>query len=163
MNGLPDTTAEDEKRLYVKNTTKKFRSHVRSVTYSAIRDGIISKGNCDVCGSKDVDAHHTDYRFPLDVRWLCRQHHYGLHKKEGSSPSNTYMHRAPERNQPEPQHQPKIPKRSRCMICGQTFLFFLGIFIITSCESGECRFIHATCLKEKYDYVLDVISQKAVE
>jgi len=33
--------------------------------------------NCKVV---KTDAHHEDYSRPLDVIWLCRQHHADLHK-----------------------------------------------------------------------------------
>ena len=33
---------------------------------------------CNICGKK-ADAHHEDYSKPLDVMWLCRQHHIQRH------------------------------------------------------------------------------------
>lgn len=36
---------------------------------------------CSVCGSLTVEAHHDDYAKPLDVRWLCREHHREHHAK----------------------------------------------------------------------------------
>lgn len=54
---------------------------VRSKTRSAIRLGQISKGTCEVCGSKNVEAHHDDYAQPLNVRWLCRIHHREHHRR----------------------------------------------------------------------------------
>lgn len=41
---------------------------------NAIRDGKIARQPCEVCGRK-AQAHHEDYSKPLDVRWLCFQHH----------------------------------------------------------------------------------------
>lgn len=39
----------------------------------------IPKGPCAVCGSTDnIEAHHEDYRYPLDVVWLCHEHHVDL-------------------------------------------------------------------------------------
>lgn len=45
----------------------------------AVKIGRLSKGPCEVCGTTRVDGHHDDYSKPLDVRWLCRQHHIALH------------------------------------------------------------------------------------
>ena len=47
---------------------------------SAVRYGEIRRGPCEVCGTEEkVEAHHDDYSRPLDVRWLCRDHHEELH------------------------------------------------------------------------------------
>lgn len=42
---------------------------------NALRCGRISKQPCWVCGAMKVEAHHIDYSRPLDVLWLCREHH----------------------------------------------------------------------------------------
>ena len=47
---------------------------------NSIRDGKLIKGPCEICGSEKVHAHHDDYSKPLDVRWLCPQHHSDQHK-----------------------------------------------------------------------------------
>lgn len=50
-----------------------------------IRRGRLKRGACEICGvmhgedGKIVDAHHEDYLLPLDVTWLCRQHHQQIH------------------------------------------------------------------------------------
>jgi len=46
---------------------------------NAVMRGKLKKEPCEICGSKEVEAHHDDYRKPLDVRWLCMIHHKGLH------------------------------------------------------------------------------------
>lgn len=45
----------------------------------ALTTGELVKGRCEICGGTAVDAHHDDYAAPLEVRWLCRQHHVRLH------------------------------------------------------------------------------------
>jgi hypothetical protein len=47
----------------------------RTAVSNAVRDGRLIKRACNVCGSPDVEGHHTDYSKPLDVMWLCRYHH----------------------------------------------------------------------------------------
>ncbi len=45
----------------------------------AISTGKLIRGRCEVCSSEKAEAHHDDYKKPLDVRWLCRRHHKMLH------------------------------------------------------------------------------------
>ena len=51
-----------------------------NILYNAIKNGIIQKGVCEVCGSFDVEGHHDNYSKPLNVKWLCPMHHSWLHK-----------------------------------------------------------------------------------
>ena len=55
----------------------------RAVCY-ALRVGKIVRRPCEVCNStQDVHAHHDDYFNQLNVRWLCRKHHYEWHREHG--------------------------------------------------------------------------------
>lgn len=45
----------------------------------AIERGILKKQPCEVCSNPKASAHHDDYAKPLDVRWLCRKHHFEWH------------------------------------------------------------------------------------
>jgi len=66
------------RRDYYKNNTDKVRAHM--AVMSAVKEGVLTPGQCEVCGStKYVDGHHDDYSKPLDVRWLCRLHHKEVH------------------------------------------------------------------------------------
>lgn len=47
----------------------------------ALKGGRLKKLPCEVCGNPESQAHHDDYNRPLDVRWLCRQHHANIHAK----------------------------------------------------------------------------------
>lgn len=50
---------------------------------NAIRDSRLIKKPCEVCGEIDgVEAHHEDYSKPLEVTWLCREHHLERHGKK---------------------------------------------------------------------------------
>lgn len=43
---------------------------------NALRDGRLKKGPCEKCGTiEKIQGHHDDYSKPLEVRWLCFQHH----------------------------------------------------------------------------------------
>lgn len=57
----------------------------RQKVSNAIRDGRLLKKPCEVCGNVKVEAHHTDYRRPLYVKWLCKKHHNEIENK------NTYI------------------------------------------------------------------------
>ncbi len=43
-----------------------------------IRDKKIQRPGCQECGNK-AEAHHKDYTKPLEVIWLCFEHHRLLH------------------------------------------------------------------------------------
>jgi len=68
------------KRWVEKNAIKR---GVHIITGNAIRDGRLHKRPCSVCGDKKVNAHHDDYAKPLDVRWLCDNHHKLWHRING--------------------------------------------------------------------------------
>lgn len=63
----------------------RYRDRVRSYTMQCVHKGILVKQPCEVCGSEKVEAHHENYLKPLDVKWLCKKHHWDLHyqKKYG--------------------------------------------------------------------------------
>ena len=39
-----------------------------------LRAGRLIKERCP-CGETKVEAHHEDYSKPLEITWLCKQHH----------------------------------------------------------------------------------------
>ena len=46
----------------------------------AIKNGVLVKQPCQMCGSKSfIHAHHDDYSKPLEVMWLCAEHHKARH------------------------------------------------------------------------------------
>lgn len=58
------------------------------ITEKAIKRGILIAEPCEICGKTSVmadgrnaiQAHHDDYNKPLEVRWLCQEHHHEWHK-----------------------------------------------------------------------------------
>ena len=67
---------DEGKRARARNPIK-YHCHV--VTGNAIRSGFLVKQPCRICGTSKVEAHHSDYNFPLTVDWLCFKHHRELH------------------------------------------------------------------------------------
>lgn len=55
------------------------KTRARNAVSNAIRDGRLERQACEVCGAPRAQAHHDDYSRPLDVRWLCRDHHEQYH------------------------------------------------------------------------------------
>ena len=58
----------------------KRRAH--RVVQRALKNSLISRKPCHVCGTKRAQAHHEDYSFPLDIEWLCAKHHKARHKRK---------------------------------------------------------------------------------
>ena len=56
---------------------KKWKS--RRKIGNAVRDGRLDRQPCESCQSIKSEAHHTDYRKPLQVKWLCFVHHRIAH------------------------------------------------------------------------------------
>jgi hypothetical protein len=53
-----------------------------TIVNNAIRDGRLTKGPCEKCGTRvHVHGHHDDYTKPLSVRWLCAKHHRQHHEE----------------------------------------------------------------------------------
>ncbi len=51
------------------------RTKARNAVSNAIRDGYLQRMPCEVCGEPKSQGHHQDYNKPLDVIWLCAEHH----------------------------------------------------------------------------------------
>lgn len=56
----------------------------RSQVSYAIKKGRLKKEPC-YCGETKVEAHHPDYRKPLEVIWACKKHHVELDKMRRNS------------------------------------------------------------------------------
>jgi hypothetical protein len=44
----------------------------------ALKSGFLTRQPCFICGEV-AEAHHPDYSAPLDVTWLCKEHHTATH------------------------------------------------------------------------------------
>ena len=74
-------TPEYQKK-YREDNPLKYKAH--SLVNYHIKAGNLKKKPCEKCGSKKSVAHHDDYNYPLDVRWLCQAHHKQWHVKNKS-------------------------------------------------------------------------------
>lgn len=71
-------------RIAVANWTRRHpqAQRARVTLRKAVKRGEVKKASrCEFrgCSRTKVEAHHPDYRHPLDVLWGCRQHHRRLH------------------------------------------------------------------------------------
>ena len=97
-------------RIWYWNNRKKVKAHSR-VAY-ALKNGIIRKLPCCICGGLKSEAHHEDYSKPLQVDWYCRLHHRQIHpcgaykmKRRGRRPL------AEGEISPSPRRRKKYPKK----------------------------------------------------
>jgi len=56
------------------------RIKARAYLNHAIRDKMIEKLPCEICGDGKSEGHHGNYDKPLEVRWLCKKCHMKEHK-----------------------------------------------------------------------------------
>lgn len=71
-----DKRAEKTK-IYRARYPEKYAAH--QAVQTATRNGTLTASSCVICGSNNVHGHHDDYSKPLDVVWLCHQHHMERH------------------------------------------------------------------------------------
>jgi hypothetical protein len=67
---------EDAFKIY--NAKHPERKRAQNTVNNAIQSGKLVPQPCWVCGKK-AGAHHPDYDRPLDVVWLCQEHHMQAH------------------------------------------------------------------------------------
>ncbi len=69
-------------KKYRETHKEKYKAH-KSLSKALYKKEIL-KRNCFVCGDINSVAHHFDYSKPLNVIWLCKNHHriYHIIKKE---------------------------------------------------------------------------------
>jgi hypothetical protein len=71
-----------------KHPLEQTKASARRIVRSAIERGELERQPCEMCGHVKVDAHHDDYSWPLEVRWLCRQHHTDIHCAKAKGEKN---------------------------------------------------------------------------
>lgn len=79
-----DPKRKEKIRGYAQKMRAKYpgKYKARSKVSNAIRCGKLKRQPCMKCGDEKSQAHHTDYRKPLEVLWLCRTHHMLTENKQ---------------------------------------------------------------------------------
>lgn len=57
------------------------RKRANNAVAHAVKSGRLTKSPCERCGAVTVHAHHEDYGAPLDIVWLCPEHHAMRHRE----------------------------------------------------------------------------------
>lgn len=76
LKDKPGYMTQKKREWWQKNKDK---MRVRDAVKYALKTGKLVKTPCHVCGEERVEGHHPDYSRPLDVVWLCREHHLQVH------------------------------------------------------------------------------------
>lgn len=66
------------REIWNNDNPEKRKAHRK--VWNALKTGAMKKNPCEVCGSAYVHAHHPDYEKPLEVLWLCPEHHADVHR-----------------------------------------------------------------------------------
>lgn len=80
--------SEKGKAIRLKHT-KKWREanpiklKAQTLIKRKVRSGKIIRMPCQTCGDVKSHGHHCDYSKPLEVMWLCHQHHRLWHSENG--------------------------------------------------------------------------------
>jgi hypothetical protein len=73
----PDKVRKETREQRAKNP-KAYKA--RTAVANALATGKLKKSLCAFCLNSKVQAHHLDYSKPLEVVWLCAEHH-GMHHR----------------------------------------------------------------------------------
>lgn len=68
------------RRYLASSPERRLRHYARTYANHQVRRGRLRREPCLVCGCPEVEMHHHDYRQPLVVTWLCRDHHSLVHR-----------------------------------------------------------------------------------
>lgn len=52
----------------------------RSRINTLVQRGKLVRKPCEVCGKLETEAHHDNHEKPLEIRWLCHDHHVALER-----------------------------------------------------------------------------------
>ena len=82
-NRTPERKAKmaDTMRKAIRDPRHRAKHEARWKLRREITQGRMVRKPCEKCANPKSQAHHDDYRKPLDVRWLCRKCHMAEHRK----------------------------------------------------------------------------------
>ena len=73
-----------KERLKAYRARNNSKIKARSAVSRALNRGKLQKETCKQCDREDSHAHHSDYKKPLEVIWLCPPHHAEVHNQDFS-------------------------------------------------------------------------------
>jgi hypothetical protein len=76
------------RKIHPLTALQKKKDIARSYAGVYLRKGFIKKADCVECGSPESEMHHPDYDKPIEIVWLCREHHVELHRAESDRRNN---------------------------------------------------------------------------
>jgi hypothetical protein len=80
INGLSSSHRLNAEKTIQEGRIKNPERHLaRLAVKKALRSRLIFRKPCYLCGKEKSQAHHENYSKPLEVRWLCAQHHADIH------------------------------------------------------------------------------------
>jgi hypothetical protein len=75
--------ANEFSNRWKRNNVKKRKA--QAIAYAAVRNGTRKPLTCEVCFciygiSSKAEAHHCNYKKPMELLWLCPKHHRAWHR-----------------------------------------------------------------------------------
>lgn len=81
-----DSWPDFVKRMRMIGKKKKtVQYYARNKVAYARKKGLLIKSPCVICGDNKSEAHHHDYNDPLNITWVCKNHHVLADKVKGNN------------------------------------------------------------------------------
>lgn len=77
----PEKLKED-RRQYRERRRPLLKKQIRAVNKvnNTIRRNKLQRQECSICQKPNAEAHHCDYDKPMEIFWLCKEHHWAWHR-----------------------------------------------------------------------------------
>jgi hypothetical protein len=94
LNGIPIEVLREWRRKAQINYKKKNRHKIKAREFlnKGIRDGIVQRLPCQICGNPKSESHHYlgyNKEHWLDIKWYCHKCHGQIHKNQNRNLSNS--------------------------------------------------------------------------